>query len=227
MNSSKRMAYSISALDTFTTCPKKFWHLRIRKDYKDPGGAAADYGKAYHKAVENLIKHGTELPLQFTPVKRYIDKYLAMRKKGVEVIAEQQLALNWDGEPCDWFAKTVMVRAIIDITILGDTSVTIIDLKTGKMKDDGFLQLRLCAALLHRYIPRLTTFNLGYLWLKEDAFTSTVITVDELPEVWVDLQPRIRRYQEAFQRDEYPARESGLCKRYCPITSCPFNGLGD
>ena len=58
----KQVAWSHSALNTFTTCPKKYWHEKIKKDVPFTESDASRYGKEVHKAFEDYIGKGTKLP---------------------------------------------------------------------------------------------------------------------------------------------------------------------
>jgi hypothetical protein len=221
----KDRAWSISALTNYEQCPKKFYHLTIKKDFKDSFGAAGEYGKYVHKCLENLVKKGKPLPLDIEHMLPYVQPFLDIMKKGANVEAEQQLAITKDYEPDEWFGKAVWCRAILDLAIVGKKSATLIDYKTGKIKDDGFSQLRLCAAILSLFKPEIEVFNLAYLWTAhEGKLTKMKITKDDLPEVWNDILPRVKKFQIAFQTTDYPANPSGLCRKHCPIDSCPYHG---
>ena len=59
------ISWSYSSLKMFQQCPKKYYHLRVAKDYKDEDNTATVYGKEVHKAAEDFIKDGTPIPEKF------------------------------------------------------------------------------------------------------------------------------------------------------------------
>ena len=44
--------WSFSKIKAFEQCPKKFYHLKIAKDYSEPETEAMYYGTAFHEAAE-------------------------------------------------------------------------------------------------------------------------------------------------------------------------------
>lgn len=216
-------AWSFSALNNYETCPKKYWHLAIERDVKEEEGEALVYGKKVHRALEMLIKKGTPLPNELSHMLPYVQKFVDF--KGTK-LAEQQLALDIDFQPSDWkdWDKT-WVRAMLDLAIVGETHALLVDYKTGKMKDDGFTQLKLAAAIFMAHRPQIMSVEVAYLWTQHKGKTTTeVFTREQITQIWNELLPRVNGFQKAFRDTNYPARPSGLCKRYCPVTQCPHNG---
>jgi hypothetical protein len=216
-------AWSYSALTNFESCPKKFWHYRIKKDYKDEGGEASRYGDHVHKSINNYLVHNVALPLDLVHMQKVVDVYKNM--KSDRLISEQQLAINSDYEPTGWFDKDVYCRAIIDAIFIHQDLALLVDWKTGKMKDDGATQLRLAACILMLHIPEVNKVAMRYVWLAHKGKTTNfTMTRKDMPAVWNELSPRLRRYQHAHAHDEFPASPSGLCRKWCNITSCPHHG---
>lgn len=218
----KQTAWSYSRLDGFETCPKKFWHMSVRKDVPFEETEAMRYGKLVHKALEHRVSKGKPLPLNF----RYLEKYAALLANASgEKLTEQQLAIDADFQPCDWFSDKTWCRAIIDLAIVKDSHAVVFDYKTGKIKDD-FTQLKLAGVLLMLHVPEIQTVDLSFLWTKEKKITSNEdrLTREDIKTVMLDLMPRIKRYEKAHRTDSFPARPGYLCKRYCPVVSCPYHG---
>lgn len=218
-------AWSFSALNNFETCPKKYHHLSIEKDYKEVEGEALQYGKRVHKALELLVGRGTPLPKDLEHMMPYVERFIAF--PGVKKV-EQQLAITKDFKVTDWRDwKGAWCRAVIDLALMGTYSAVLIDYKTGKMKDDGFTQLKLAAAVLMLHDPKLKIIEVAYLWTQHDGvMTKETYTREQVTEIWNELLPRVNRFQHAFRMTEYPPRPSGLCRKHCIITGCPHHGVG-
>ena len=217
-------AWSFSALSSFETCPKQFWHFRIKRDVKDVGGDASKFGEHVHSTAKlYLTGKLKKLPLDLTYMTPIFDKYKA--HKFDELMCEQQLAINADFEPTGWFDKDVYCRAIIDAAFVKDSVALLVDWKTGRMKDDNdATQLRLSAVLFMIHSPDVQAVVMRYVWLAHKGKeTSFKMTRSDIPAVWNALAPRLKRYQEAHKRDDFPANPSGLCRKHCPVLSCPHN----
>ena len=213
-------AWSWSALESFETCPKRHWHLRVKKDYKEGPSEALDYGSMVHKAIERFIKKGTKLPLDIRHLEKMV---LPFKEAPGEKICEQKLALNEDFELTGWFDGDVWVRTVIDLAVVGDHVATLVDWKTGKQKSDEG-QLDLCAAVMFSALPEVNTIHSGYGWTTTRKFTKSTVEREELPKIWNRLLPRVKRFQLAYVTTEFPARPSGLCRKWCPVSSCPHCG---
>lgn len=222
MPTRNKVAWSYSRLTSFETCPKKFWHLSVKKDVFEPESEAMRYGKKVHKALELRVGKGKPLPLDL----RYLEGYAKQLADAVgEKLTEQQLAIDENFEPCSWFSKQTWCRAILDLSIVSPPHAVVLDYKTGKISDD-FTQLRLAGVMLLLHMPEIQTVDLGYLWTKDKQLTKAEQKLhrDDIKSVIADLMPRIKKYQRAHENNEFPPRPSGLCKRYCPVTKCPHHG---
>ena len=101
----------------------------------------------------------------------------------------------------------------------------ILDWKTGKAKPNDFGELR-CFSLLtflnNRQIEK--TKNI-YFWLKNDSSpTSEIIGRERTDELLNDIVSTVDRIEESLETDVWPQKQSGLCKSWCDVVSCPKNG---
>lgn len=216
----KAFAWSYSALTHFESCPKKHWHLRIAKDYKEEESEVIKYGHYVHKALENFCTKNKPLPMDLSHLEKHVAKY---RDIPLEKLAEQKMAINAQYEPTGWFDSDVYCRAVLDLVVLGNKHAVIVDWKTGRELDDD-LQLRLMAVMLFLHKPELEVINAVFFYTKTKRANTVAVTRDMVPEVWVEIMPRVRRLKSAIEDTEFPANPSGLCRRHCPITGCPHHG---
>lgn len=218
----KQTAWSFSRLNSFETCPKKFWHTSVRKDVIEAESEHMRYGKEVHKALELRVGKERPLPINLRHLEKHASKLAS--SKG-QKLTEQQLAIDNMFEPCDWFSKQTWCRAIIDLAIVNAPHAVVIDYKTGKISDD-FTQLRLAGAMLMLHMPEIQTVDLCFLWTREKQLTRDEkrLARDDIKNVILDLMPRIRKYEKAHRNEAFPARPSGLCRRHCPVKKCPHHG---
>jgi len=213
-------AWSYSRLNHYETCPKKFWHLAIKKDIKEEESEPQRYGKEVHKALELRVGKGTRLPLHLTHLEPYAKKFA---EHSGEVFTEQKLAITKEFSPTGFFDSDVWCRAILDLAICNDDKAILVDYKTGKIKDD-WTQMQLAAAMFALHRQDVKEFTLLFWWIKAKTITEKRITKDELKEVWNELLPRVKVYEQANRGVEFPARPNWLCRRYCPVKACPHHG---
>jgi CRISPR/Cas system-associated exonuclease Cas4 (RecB family) len=214
-------AYSFSAIKSFQTCPKKHWHTRIRKDVLEEEGEALLEGKRIHKAIERRVMNNILLP----PDLRHMDGICQrfMDAPGTKQ-AEVKLAVNRDFQPVAFFDKTVFFRAVIDLVITNKTNAVVVDWKTGNRIDDDFTQLKIGTAMLMQSMPEIESAVLAFIYTAAGQILPSSLDRSELSTVWADVIPLIERMERSEKTTDYPATPNGLCRRYCPVSSCPHHG---
>lgn len=138
------------------------------------------------------------------------------------MMAETQIALDQGLQSTTWFAKNVWVRAILDLAVRHDTRSLIADYKSGKRKPNSD-QLMLFAGVEFALRPEVETVRTAFIWLKDKTLDSETFTRKDVPMIWGHFLPKVERIQEAFEKDVWPAKPSGLCY-YCPakLAQCRF-----
>jgi hypothetical protein len=101
----------------------------------------------------------------------------------------------------------------------------VLDWKTGKPSFDQ-TQLKLSAALVFASAPNVNLVRAGLVFINHDRVERSQYRRAELPAIWNEILPRVKKMQQAREKEEYPAKPSGLCKKYCLVTSCPYHGVG-
>jgi ATP-dependent DNA ligase len=61
-----------------------------------------------------------------------------------------------------------------------------------------------------------------FVWLKDDATTIEMFTREEVAQAWVPLFGRVNQLATAHISQSYPPKPYRLCKKYCPVASCPL-----
>ncbi len=210
-------AWSFSRLDASETCPRKFWHLSVQKDLKEPESSYQIDGKNTHLAFASYLRAGTNLPLHLRHHEPVLKQIAAL--PGEKVI-EQQIALDSNWQVVDWFAKNAWVRVISDLTQLNEAAAVVWDWKTGKQKDD-FTQLKLNAAITMHLAPEVESVKLCYYWTKTRSITTDTLSRDQLPEFWGGMLKRVQRYQERFDKQDFPPNPNPFCKG-CIVKTCQY-----
>jgi hypothetical protein len=118
--------WSFSRIKAFNTCPKQFYHVNVLKEFPFVETEAMRYGTEFHKAAEDFIRDGTPVPAHFRFAAPALE-VLAARPG--QKLCEQKLGLNERLEPCDFFAKDVWFRGIVDLAIIDGDRAYIVDYK--------------------------------------------------------------------------------------------------
>ena len=216
--------WSFSRIKAFEQCPKKFYHLKIAKNYREPETEAMHYGTIVHEAAEKYIRDGEPLPKQFEYMEPTLKVLLSM--KG-EKLCEYEMGLTENLEPCAFDAEDVWFRGIADLIIINHENkvAKVLDYKTGKSAkyaDKG--QLELMALALFKHFPEIETVRAGLLFVVANKFITAEYYKNEEQKLWRKWLFDYGRMEKAYKQDVWNAHPSGLCRRHCVVTECPHNG---
>jgi hypothetical protein len=217
-------SWAYSSIKLFQQCPKKYYHLKVAKDYTEVMGPEAGYGNDFHKAAELYIRDGEPLPERFQFAQKMLDILNAFPGKKY---CENKLALTADLAATSYFNKGAWFRTIIDLLIISPdgTEAKIIDYKTGK--DDKYAdvgQLELMAMAIFKHYPRVKTVKAGLLYVICNSFIKETYEVTRQNTLWENWLREYNRIVQAMISGTWNANPSGLCKKHCIVLSCLHNG---
>ncbi len=217
--------WSFSKIKAFKQCPKQFYHVTVLNQFPFKETEATLYGTHFHEAAEFYIGKGEPLPGRFSYAQNMLDSLAAM--KG-EKLCEYEFGLTEDLEPCGFKDPDVWWRGIADLVILDKESgvAKVIDYKSGKSAryaDKG--QLELMALATFKHFPEVHTVKAGLLFVVAKAFIKDVYRKEDEPSLWKKWLTEYSTMEKAFQNDVWNPIPSGLCRRHCPVTECPHNGM--
>lgn len=215
--------FSHSALKDFEQCPRKYHEVRVLKKFPFEETEAILYGNALHEATECYVRDGTPLPEQFTFMKAPADVLLARPGRK---FAEQKMALTAALHPCDWWAKDVWVRGAADLLIIDDDNLTawVVDWKTGGNRYPDTDQLKLMSLMVFAHHPHVRKVNSALVFVVKDAINTMSMTHEEVEAGWWDYRERVARIDAAHENGVWNPKQSGLCRKWCPVRDCEFNG---
>lgn len=216
----KPFSWSFSQLKAYETCPLRHLHYNILKDVVEPESDQLAEGNRLHKAFEERVAKGTPLPLGYAQHERMLNKLATAPGK---VYAEQKLAMTSQFQPTSWFGKTTWLRTVLDYTNVNNNVAVTLDYKTGKPTQD-LTQMQLAAAMLFCHDPKLERVKVALVFLGHDHTEPAEFVRGDLPEIWGEVLPRVKKLEKARAAQDYPAKPSGLCKRWCHVTSCAHCG---
>lgn len=216
--------WSYSALTSFETCPKRYFHIKVAKDVHDRPGEAALWGSKVHKHLEDRVRDGTCLPESIAAYEKIVAPLVS--SSGTKLV-EEQMAVNVNLQPVAWTSPDAWCRGIVDLGLLSISKekAVLIDWKTGKRKPDND-QLMLFAGLAFAHYAELRTVSTAFVWLKDSKIDKQHFERGDTTKIWTAFIPRVQRLERAYQKTYFPPKPSGLCAKYCPVSKnkCEFSG---
>ena len=218
----KAVPWSYSSLTAYETCPRRFYLTKITKKVTEPQTEATVFGNKVHKALEDYVGGLAPLPGNMAQYQPVADKIKATPGKKM---LEYSFGLTKALTPTTFFGSDVWVRGKLDVSILRPKEAIVLDYKTGKRKFD-MDQLKLFAAVGFALWPYAERSRTGYVWLPENTMDREEFTPDQKPIIFAEFASRVRRMELSQENNEWPARPSGLCKKWCPVgkENCEFCG---
>lgn len=219
-------AWSFSSIKTFDQCPKKYYHLKVAKDYEENFNTEAIlYGNQFHQAAEEYVRGDVEkLDPRFAYAQQVLDKLKNMEG---EKLCELKMGLTANLEACGFFDKDVWFRGVADLVILNkETGVAkVIDYKTGKSAkyaDKG--QLELMALAVFKHYPEVKVVKGGLLFVVCNAFIKETFEITQESDLWKKWLSEYGKMEKAYEVDTWNPRPTGLCRAHCVVLECPHNG---
>ena len=218
-------AWSYSSIKTFESCPKKYYHLKIVKDFKDEDNTATIYGKELHTAAELYIKNQTPIPEKFAYITPTLEALNAIEgEKHCEIklgIAKENNVFT----PCDFFAPNVWWRGIADLLIINkETGVAhLVDYKTSKnSKYADVKQLDLLAGAVFTHYPEIKEIKSALLFVVCNDIVKKKHKIIQRDELMSTMDNELARLDIAIKTNVWNPISGPLCK-FCPVTECSHN----
>lgn len=212
--------WSHSALEDFMNCARAYAAKRVFKTVVEETSDQMLHGLYVHKAFENWQNFCTPtlLPDDLVEHEPFM---LELSKHVGEHFVERKVALNKQLQPCEFFAKDVWWRGIIDFTAIAYQFASIVDYKTGKQHGKS-RQLKENALWVFAAHPDVKEISTRYYWTKTQTTTGEVYRREQIPALWAEIVPDLKLYLEAFKTDTWKPKPSGLCYGWCPVTDCEY-----
>jgi hypothetical protein len=209
----KSRPWTYSHLDQHEQCPRRFYEVKIAKRFIEPPSEHIKWGNEVHTAFEKRVLDHMPLPDGMKQWEAIAAKLAALPG---QKFAEKKMALNKAFQPCDYWQS--WTRGQPDLLVVNSRKAAVVDYKTGKRKPSE--QLDLYALYVFSYYPDVEYVDTAFVWLKEKRIDRKTIVRSEIPNTWQSFLPRVAKLESAYERESWPAKPSGLCKGWCPVTNC-------
>jgi hypothetical protein len=209
----KSRPWTYSHLDQYEQCPRRFHETRIAKKYVEPQTDAIKWGIEVETAMEKRVLDDIPLPDGMKQWEGIAGKLAALPGKK---FSQKKMAIDRAFKPCDYWSA--WSRGQPDLLVVNDTKAVVVDYKTGKRKPSE--QVDLYALYVFSYYADVKSIDTAFVWLKERKIDRKTLTREDVPITWHGFLPRVAKLESAYERESWPARPSGLCKGWCPVSSC-------
>lgn len=218
----RNFTWSYSSLRNFETCAMRYYHYDILRDIKETESLPLVEGKKVHDAFRAHVGEGTPLPTGLTMFAPVLGRLAQARG---EVSTEQKLALTEGLKPTAFFGPGVWFRTVLDYLNVNNSNAMVIDYKTGKPRDGEELQLELAACTIFAHSPEVLKVKTGFLYTQTEQVVQHQYTRDDAMGIWEKVLPRVNRMLQAQIDNDYQPRPGFLCKKWCAVHTCKYNGV--
>lgn len=215
--------WSYSGLSAYETCAKQYYEMKVLKAWPREETEQTLYGTQLHEQAELFVRDGRPLDPSFAMMQPMLDALVAMPGRK---FPELEMALRSDLTPCAFKDPNYWVRGIADLVIVDDDNMTarVYDYKSGSNKYPKTDQLTLMALLIFKLFPHVKSVSGGLLFVLKNTVTKHRVAREQETELWGRYRERIARLEQAHATGVWNPTQSGLCRRYCGVLNCPFNG---
>ena len=215
--SNVNVTWSAKTLEAFTMCPQRYYRTQVLKDIDMQPTPAAEYSNQFHELLGQALT-GTPFPQKFARFQRIVDLVRALPGKHHVF---RTLAVNRQLKECS--LDKAWVKATVDYMVVNGKEAVLFFWKTGqKAPSDAS---RLSAALLFCLNHECVAVSIRTFWLRAGCIEKESFTRAELPELLKTFVPAYKRLLDAHQTGAWKSTPCGLCKHYCEVKDCRFNGV--
>ena len=215
--------HSYSGVKAFETCARKYHDTKVVKLYPREETEATLYGTQAHEQAELFIKDGRPVDPSFKYMQPMLDALAAMPGRK---FAELEMAVKEDLSPCGFKDPAYWCRGIADLVIVDDDNLTarVFDYKTGGDKYPDTDQLMLMSLLIFKHFPHVRSVSCGLLFVLKNTVVKHRVNRDQEHALWWRWRERVAKIDAAHHHDVWNPKQSGLCRKYCEVVDCSFNG---
>lgn len=218
MSKTKPIQWSFSSLKDFVGCPKRYYEVKVAKNFETKITHALTYGKEVHSAMEHYVRDGTDLPVNYKRFQEMLDALLAIPG---QKFCEYEMALLPDKTPCSFHDTKRWVRGIADLLVVDGETAYVVDYKTGSDKYPDLDQLKLMALMVFAHFPQVNKVKGALLFVLKNNLISEDYDRFQADTLWESFTHKVKRLELSFKNHDWPMNPTPLCG-FCPVKTCEF-----
>ena len=217
-----KYTWSYSSLGLFQQCPHKYYRIRILQDVIEPPTDAIRYGLMVHKAAEEYVRDGIEIPDHLEYMRPVLDR---MKGYEGETLCEYKMALTRNLEPCAFDSPDAWWRGIADVLNIDGDRARVLDYKTGKSaKYADTKQLELLSLATFKHFPQVKRTKCALLFVVSNELVTAEYSAEDMNKHWAKWLVDTARLEKAFEANVWNPRPNFTCGKWCPVEDCVHNG---
>jgi hypothetical protein len=214
---------SFSSIKSFHTCPRKHHVEKVLNLIPFTQSEQILYGNYVHEKAERYVGYDEPLPEDLSKLQPALDRLKAL--PGAK-LCEYKMGVTRDMQPVKFFDKSALYRGVADLLVVNDKLAWCVDYKTGSAKYPDKRQLELMAIMTFAHFPSVKVVRGALLFTAAKVLVKSVYNVEDAPAIWAKWCADADLLAAADEHDSWPAKQNGLCKQWCPVTTCEYNGGG-
>lgn len=200
------MIHSYSKINTWKNCPRQYHERYIAKRFPFVETPQIKKGREQHSILEYAIKGEGDIPAEICLPENFIPWL-----QSLDAQPEVRMALDRNGNSCDFFDSNVWIRGVIDVFAWKGDIPVLVDWKTGRSDYTDWAQAAVYAAMVKHLTNKRVLFIFSYV--KHGINKKTLLNPEKS---WLNIKQML----ETIEADsEWLPRPSGLCG-WCPVTTC-------
>lgn len=215
--------FSYSSLKQFETCARQYAEITVHRNFQNVFTSAnGEFGDRAHKVAEVYVRDGGELDAEFEFFRPALD---TLRGLPGDKHTEHWMAVKHDGSPTFKNDPDRWFQGIADLLIVSDSPIArVLDYKFGNVNYADTDQLELMSLLTFAHFPHVKYVKGRLLFVLSKQARDRNVDIKEKDRLIQKWREKDARRVAAIAANNFPAKESGLCKKHCPVTSCTHHG---
>jgi hypothetical protein len=215
----KDVQWSYSGLKDYKNCPRQYHEIKVLKRFEKKPTQQMLYGTSVHSALEDYVKDGTPLPVNYQRYQKQLDPLRDM--DGIKY-PEHKMAVTFERTPCSFGAKDYWVRGIADLLVVDGEQGYVVDYKTGSNRYPDPKQLQLMALLMFAHFPEVDHVKAGLLFVVHEHFVTSEYSRADADDLWADFAGDLERLRLSHVNSVWQPNPTPLCG-WCPVKTCEFH----
>lgn len=207
------LVLSYTSLNHYLTCPKRFYHMYIRRDAQDRKTFAQSAGIQVHDAIRKRLKLREPLP---ESMRNYEAPCASIERLPGAKHYEIRMGIDAQGAACEADAPACRFQGTGDVVIVNEPTAFVLDWKNGKPWEEP-LELRTLAMLTRARFRNVKQVNGSFYWLRTNTMGPVHPVINDVQRTWSDLLGWANSIAGRIARNDWPADENKLCA-WCSVS---------
>jgi CRISPR/Cas system-associated exonuclease Cas4 (RecB family) len=170
-------AWSFSRLRTYEECPARARYQFVDRLPTGPDSPQQARGSEIHQLSQRYLTAKTGRPKLPPELTTFTDEYRELRTRardaGVDLHVEGEWAFTEQLAPTSWFGDATWLRVKVDAAIILKSEARVIDVKTGKVREENRDQLGLYGLAAFARFPAVLVVQAA-LWYVDQGVEDTL-----------------------------------------------------